>query len=45
MKIPYIIAEIGINHNGNFALAKEMISEIKIPAIPPGSTHLVMTFV
>ena len=24
-KIPYVIAEIGINHNGSISLAKEMI--------------------
>jgi ATP-dependent protease ClpP protease subunit len=29
----------------NFALSKEIIQEIKIPAIPQGSIHLAMTFV
>ena len=28
-KYPYIIAEIGINHNGDFQLAKDMIIEAK----------------
>lgn len=28
-KFPYVIAEIGINHNGNFKLAKKMIREAK----------------
>lgn len=29
-KMPYIIAEIGINHNGNISLAKKMIKSAKI---------------
>ena len=28
-KTPYIIAEIGINHNGNLSLAKKMILSAK----------------
>jgi sialic acid synthase SpsE len=27
--IPYFIAEIGVNHNGNISLAKKMIMEAK----------------
>ena len=30
LKQPYIIAEIGANHNGSLALAKKLISEAKI---------------
>jgi ATP-dependent protease ClpP protease subunit len=29
----------------NFALSKEIIQQIKVPAIPQGSVHLAMTFV
>ena len=29
-KKPYIIAEIGINHNGYLSLAKKMIREAKL---------------
>ena len=28
-EIPYFIAEIGVNHNGNMALAKRMITSAK----------------
>ena len=29
----------------DFALSKEVIHEIKVPAVPPGSVHLAMSFV
>lgn len=29
----------------NFALAKDVIHEIKTPAVPPGAVHLAMSFV
>jgi ATP-dependent Clp protease protease subunit len=29
----------------NFALSKEIIQEIKVPSVPQGSIHLVMTFI
>ena len=30
MKKPYLIAEIGINHNGNIKIAKQLEKQIKV---------------
>ena len=45
MTQPFLIAEIGINHNGDFELAKQMIKDSKdagFDAITVSYTHLTL---
>ena len=35
MKKPYLIAEIGINHNGDLNIAKELIKNAKTSGLMP----------